>query len=331
MLSAKLDPGAADAAEAIGPRPSELMQRLVVEKDATAMAVLIERFGGMVWGICRRVLPTDEDAEDAFQAVFLVLVKKAVTIRKKEAVGSWLHGVAFRTAMKARRDLRHRRRLDSKAKPPAATPSPPSVASCQELHRILDEEVERLPAKLKAPFVLCCLEGMSRAEAAGELDWSAALVASRLARARQQLQRRLVRRGVTLSATLTLLALSQQTAAAAAPALLVQATISSLAAAGTGQTAAALSPAAVTLAQGVLRSVAVAKLKVVTAVVLTLSVAVGGAAIATNQGEPLAPLPAPAQAAAVPPVVFVALEYPFLNPSMSKSWPSRSHPMAAAW
>src|SRR5690348_11198268 len=84
------------------PRHAELMDRFVRHKDPAALAALVDSFGGMVWGICRRLLPTDQDAEDAFQAVFLVLLKKGATIRNKEAVGSWLYGVAYRTAMKSR-------------------------------------------------------------------------------------------------------------------------------------------------------------------------------------------------------------------------------------
>jgi RNA polymerase sigma factor (sigma-70 family) len=276
-----------------GPGHTELIERFISEKDPSALAALVDHFGGMVWGICRRLLPTDQDAEDAFQAVFLVLLKKGATIRNREAVGSWLYGVAYRTAMKARRDLGHRKKHESKATPPASAPSPTGVASCRELQRVLDEEVDRLPSKLKAPFVLCCIEGLSKSEAAQELRWKDGTVSGRLARARKLLQQRLTRRGITLSAALTVLALTKETAAAAVPPLLVQSTIAGLtASAGTG-TAAGLSPTAVSLADGVVRALAVAKLKVMTTAVLTLSLALGGAAAATSQfGQVLHPGPA---------------------------------------
>ena len=265
-----------------GPRHTRLLERFVSEKDPAALAALVEHFGGMVWGICRRLLPTDEDAEDAFQAVFLVMMKKAATIRNKEAVGSWLYGVAYRTAMRARRELAHRKRIESKATPPVPAPSPTGVASCRELQRVLDEEVNRLPPKLKAPFVLCCIEGMSKSEAAQELRWKEGTVSGRLAYARKLLQQRLTRRGITLSAVLTVLALTRETVAAAVPPLLVQATITGLSVSGAGQTAGVLSPAALSLAEGVVRALTVAKVKAIAAV-LTISLALGGAAGAVNQ------------------------------------------------
>jgi hypothetical protein len=202
-----------------------------------------------------------------------------------------LYGVACRTALTARRDLARRKKIDSKASPPLPPPSPMGVASCRELQRVLDEEVNRLPLKLKAPFVLCCIEGMSKSEAAQELCWKEGTVSGRLAYARKLLQRRLTRRGITLSAVLTVLALTRETVAAAVPPLLVETTITGLSVSGGCQTAGVLSPAAVSLAEDVVRALTVAKVKCIAAI-LTISLALGGVAGAINQPGQAPQMPA---------------------------------------
>jgi RNA polymerase sigma factor (sigma-70 family) len=230
----------------------ELLTRFLSHRDETAFAALVQRHGGVVWGVCRRLLQQEQDAGDAFQSVFFLLARKAASIRKGQAVGSWLYGVAYRTALKERRTLGRRRQREQEAA--GATPEQPpwSEAACRELQRLLDAEVQRLPEKYRAPFVLCCLEGMSKSEAARHLGWKEGTVSGRATQARQLLQRRLLRRGVTLSAALTALALWQNTASAAVPAALLQATPRAVLPPAAGPAPGRTLPAAVVALAGIL-------------------------------------------------------------------------------
>jgi len=176
----------------------ELLQRFLHNREETAFEALVRRHGPMVLGVCRRALHDQQLAEDAFQATFLILVRKAGSIRKREAIASWLYGVAYRTAARARRVLSRRR---AKERPMRDFPSPqPPETSRQDLGLILDEELLRLSEIYRTPVVLCDLEGKTRKEAARLVGCPEGTLSTRLLRARALLARRLKRRGVVLAA-----------------------------------------------------------------------------------------------------------------------------------
>src|SRR5262249_21827615 len=159
----------------------QLLDRFVAHGDQGAFAELVERHGACVWAVCRRGLGQGEDAEDAVRPVLLIRGRRAAAIRKRESVGSWLHGTAYRTAMKVRRAATRRQARERHAGAAAPEPPPPDQAAARELQRLLDEEVARLPEKYRTPFVLCCLEGRTRAQAAHELGWGEGTVCHPLA------------------------------------------------------------------------------------------------------------------------------------------------------
>jgi RNA polymerase sigma factor (sigma-70 family) len=201
----------------------ELLERFVNGGDEAAFEGLVRRHGPMVLGLCRRALRDNHEAEDAFQATFLVLVRNARTIRKRESLASWLYGVARRVTRRAQTGAK-RRSLVLHGEATVAI-GPDLDHDRFELRPILHDEVERLPEKYRAPIVLCYLEGQSHEEAAKQLDWPIGTVKGRLSRARSMLQSRLVRRGVALS--LGLVAFLEDEASAGVPELLVEATVQS--------------------------------------------------------------------------------------------------------
>jgi RNA polymerase sigma factor (sigma-70 family) len=218
------------------------------------------------------VLRADADAEDAFQATFLVLARRAGTIRRTDALACWFHRVAFRCATDLRRSAMRRHAREQKADDKRVSESAASEASLRELQAILDAEIERLPAKCRAPFILCCLEGKSRIEASQTLGWKEGTVAGRLAQARAILQKRLMARGVTLSAALGAVALAPLSLTASLPAALAHRAIDGAIAFAAGHAAEPISAQALAVAHAVLKSMVLVKIKL--AVLVTLVAAV---------------------------------------------------------
>jgi RNA polymerase sigma factor (sigma-70 family) len=258
VLATRQVPGLSDA---------DLLGRFVHRRDAAALEALVHRHGPMVLGVCRRILRHEQDAEDAFQATFLVLVRKAAFLRSPQTLANWLHGVARRTALEARTSAARRRAKEAAVLPRTEMPAEPA----DDLRPVLDQELGRLAEKYRVAIVLCDLEGKTRGEVARQLGWAEGTVASRLARGRNFLAKRLARRG--FGGALVASALSGDTLRACLPARLVDSTVM----------AASLSPAGaatagvISLSEEVLKSMLLTKIKTAVATVLVLGVATLGA------------------------------------------------------
>jgi RNA polymerase sigma factor (sigma-70 family) len=278
----------------------QLLERFANRRDDAAFAALVRRHGPLVLGVCWRVLRHAQDSEDVFQATFLVLARKAGSLRWHDSVGGWLHEVAYRLAAKSKAAAARRRARESQAAA-AAPPQTVPGAAWQELCAVLDEALHGLPAKYRAPLLLCYLEGQTRDQAAQQLGWSLATLKRRLERGRELLRARLARQGLALPAAVLATVLAHHGAAAAVSPVLVAQTVKA-AALFTAPAAGAVSPAAA-LAEGVLRGMAVTKAKIVFGLV-ALSLAVAGAGAALYQAlaaKPEAGRPAGGQQLAVGP------------------------------
>jgi RNA polymerase sigma factor (sigma-70 family) len=259
---------------------AQLLDRFVCAQDETAFTALVARHGPMVLGLCRRLLRDGPDVEDAFQAVFLVLVRKAAAVGRRELLGNWLYGVAFRVASDLRAQAARRARRRSRLDPgELAAPDGPDAP---ELPALLDAEVARLPDKYRRPVVLCYLQGQTNEEAARQLSWPVGTVKGRLSRARDLLRSRLARRGLALSAAALAEALTA-TASAAVPSPLLASVLLTAA----GASSAAVSARAAALSQGVFRTMLLSRLKIAGLVFVGLLGA--GAALLAFRG----PTPAP--------------------------------------
>jgi RNA polymerase sigma factor (sigma-70 family) len=244
--------------------------------DESAFAMLVERHGPMVLGVCRRVIGDLHDAEDAFQAVFLVLARKANSIVPRDLVGNWLHGVAYRTALQARDRARRRHARERQVKDMPQPSVSPDI-DLQELLRTLDHELTSLPEKYRVAIVLCDLEGRSRRDVARQLKVPEGTLSSRLAKGRQILARRLTRHGAVFSGAALASVLAEHAVSAAIQPALVVSTAQAAALALAGQSAAGLASAeAVALSQGVLKTMFLNKLK---ASVVFVGVILGGVGI----------------------------------------------------
>ena len=269
----------------------QLLERFRSRRDPEAFAALVRRHGAMVLGVCRRVLNNAHDAEDAFQATFLVLVRKARSIAKQEAVGSWLYGVAYRVAHKARAGAVRRCRHERQAATLAARSSEGEEAG-EGLRLVLDAEVSRLPEKYRQPIVLCYFEGRTYAEAARLLGWPAGTVAARLARARKVLRNRLARRGLALTSGAAAAWWTEGEASASVLPLLTDATVQAALQLAAGRGAVGVSTHVVALTEGVIRAMLLQKLKTLAGVMLAVILLCGGAGALYRFGGP-----APAAAA----------------------------------
>jgi RNA polymerase sigma factor (sigma-70 family) len=257
-----------------------LLESFVTRRDEAAFEALARRYGPMVLGVCRRVLGNPHDAEDAFQATFLVLVRKAASIGQRELLGNWLYGVAYRTALDARTISARKQAREKQLHPlpePAVNGEPDPG---RELRPLLDEEVSRLPEKYRLPVVLCDLEGRTFRDVAQELGIPAGTLSGRLTAARGMLARRLARHGLTLSAGALTVVLSPARASAGVPPPLVAATVDAgiAAAAGNG-TARTVSANVAVLAEGVLKAMLLKSQKLAATLLLTVGILVGLVAV----------------------------------------------------
>jgi RNA polymerase sigma factor (sigma-70 family) len=256
-----------------------MLERFIAHQDEEAFAALVERHGGMVLGVARDVLRHLHDAEDIFQATFLVLARQAGAVRKQGSVGSFLHGVAYRLALKARTAAATRRRHESRL---PARPKGESLDNLtwQELSAILHQELERLPDKFRAPLVLCYLEGMTHDQAAEHLGLAKGTLKGRLERARLLLRGRLVRLGLAPAVVLLVDACRPVGAAPAAPGA---STLAQAAVAFAAGRPAGVSPQVAQLTKGALNAMLVSKLGSA-AVLLGVSLLVAGSGVFVSRG-----------------------------------------------
>lgn len=282
----------------------QLLERFVVQRDAAAFETLMRRHSALVWGVCRRVLHEEHDAEDAFQATFLVLLRKAAGLERRPSLGSWLYGVAFRVAgnaLKARAVAARRRTAASVTDMPQ--PETNDAAAWAELKPVLDEELHSLPEKYRSALVLCCLQGKTNEQAARELGWPSGSMSKRLARGRELLRDRLERRGVALSVAALTTLLTQHAAPAAPAAVVSQACHVAHTLVLTGQALTSVVPASVAaLAEGVLHTMYLAKLKMFVAVAAGLLLLVGTGLLAHEVLADAPPVVAAAEPAPSTPV-----------------------------
>jgi RNA polymerase sigma factor (sigma-70 family) len=275
-------------ADGAGLSDGQLLARFVADRDEAAFAALVRRHGPMVLGVCRRLLRHAQDAEDCFQAAFLVLAQRAGTVRKRESLASWLYGVAYRVALDAAAAIARRRSRERQVEQipqPEVAPAEP-----QDWRPLLDQELTGLPEKYRAAVVLCDLEGKARREAARLLGLPEGTLSARLTRARALLAGRLSRRGVALSGGALAASLAGGAATAAVPARLVLSTAKVAALVAAGNAAAAGTPAAL-LMREFQRGMLMAKLKLCAALAAVAGLLCVGGLVYQAAAQPPAPRP----------------------------------------
>jgi RNA polymerase sigma factor (sigma-70 family) len=282
-----------------GSADQDLLRRFVDERDEATFETLLRRHGAMVLDVCRGVLGNEADVEDAFQATFLVLTRRAESIRKGASLACWLHGVAYRTALRARADYNRRRRHEARTSRRCTTTDPDEL-TWREIRRVVHEELDRLPERHRAPLVLCYLQGKTQDEAAAELGLPKGTLKGHLERGRSRLRARLVRRGLGPGVVLALAAWPAATKAASLSDALVSATVKSATAFAAGKAAAsAVSPSVAALSEGMVKAMFFRKLKF--AAILLLALAGSGTGLALFiQGSPRTDAGAAAEQAVSP-------------------------------
>ena len=256
---------------------STLLEQFAENNDQRSFALLIERHGPMVWASCHRVLDSISDVEDCFQATFLVLARKAGSLKRGEALGGWLHRVAYRLSMHCRLSAGKRRRKELGAALMTVTKEEPRE-SWDEIRLALDRELEQLPRIYRVVLVLCYLEGKTQAQAAKELGCQVGTIKGRVVRGKVLLRRRLEKRGLNLGATALAALLAEQSTSAAVPGLLMAATTTAAARFALGKTA-GVSGSAVVLADAFLRAANLGNLLKSVMVVAGLILATGGGSL----------------------------------------------------
>jgi RNA polymerase sigma factor (sigma-70 family) len=270
---------------AAGLSDRELVERFITRRDPmdeTAFAAIVARHGPMVLGVCRQLLGDHHHAEDAFQAVFLVLARQARSIRDPDSLGPWLYGVALRTARKARGRIARCRRSEeagAASRPEARTASRAEPLIDREQAEALHREIERLPESFRRAVVLCYFEGLSPDEAAARLKWPSGTLRSRLVRARDKLRRGLALRGFALSGTAIAIMLAPRSARASLSSLLCETTTRAAIAFAARHAAigGALSAPAAAMAQEVLRTMLLHEVKAAALSLLMFATLAAGA------------------------------------------------------
>ncbi len=277
-----------------GMTDGQLLECFITQRDEAAFEALVRRHGPMVLGVCRRVLRNAHDAEDAFQATFLVLVRKATSIGQRELVGNWLYGAAYRAALEVKAAKRRVKERQVSAMPEPVTVDEADV--WRDLRPVLDQELNRLPDKYRVPVVLCDLEGRTRRDVARQLGLPEGTLSGRLTTARRMLAKRLARHGFVLSGGALAAVLSPSAASACMPAQLVVSTVKAAALLAAGETAAVVASASVaSITEGVLKAMFLTKLKSAVALLAVIGVlALGGGALHHSLAAPQAQAAPPA-------------------------------------
>jgi RNA polymerase sigma factor (sigma-70 family) len=282
-----------------GSADQDLLRRFVAKRDEAAFETLLRRHGAMVLDVCRGVLGNEADVEDAFQATFLTLARRAESIRQGAALACWLHGVAYPTALRARADGARRRRHEARTSRPCTTTDPEEL-TWREIRRVVHEELDRLPERYRAALVLCYLQGKTQDEAAALLGLPKGTLRGHLERGRSRLQARLARRGLGPGVVLTLAAWPEATGAAGLSPPLVRATVKAATAFAAGKAAASVvSPGVAALSEGLVKALFFRKLTI--AAILLLALAGSGTGLALFlQGPPRSDAGAAGQQAVAP-------------------------------